>query len=116
MTLSINIIFNAEKIIETEACEIYQLSVGDNCIGYVAENKFDTPAGIETVITPFTHSGEVKPQVDCYACAVESLFAQLTGFDTEYISLNSTRAGSPLSTIIMMSLIESMAGRKGLPH
>lgn len=104
--------FDAKNIFKSEVCEVTEILIANQTIGFIAENTDPESPSSNPVVTAFTEAGLVK-ETHCVGCAAQELFAVHTGlpFDVLGISANQSER-SPLAALLMAGVLNAALNRR----
>lgn len=97
--------FVAQNLFKSPECEVTQIIINDECIGYIAENTNPESPSSNPVVTPFNASGLME-ESHCVGCAAERLFAEHSGVPISAIGISAEgQSSSPLAALLMAGVI-----------
>ncbi|HEY4437647.1 MAG TPA: hypothetical protein VGN40_15970 [Lelliottia sp.] len=112
MKPSFTVNFDVQCIFKSAECEVSQVLINQQCIGYIAENiNLESPSA-QPVVTTFTEAGELA-ELHCVGCAAEHLFATHTGLPASVIGITTDgQSRTPLAALLMADVLSAALNRR----
>ncbi|HDT2074315.1 TPA: hypothetical protein RCG84_000422 [Enterobacter roggenkampii] len=102
--------FSAVNFFKSEVCEVTEIFIGKQSIGFIAENSDPEQNHAAPIVTPFTPAG-LMDESHCVGCAAEQLFASHTGVPSDVIGITASSDRSPLAALLMAGVLSAAMKR-----
>ncbi|MDN8598658.1 hypothetical protein Q0A17_04375 [Citrobacter sp. S2-9] len=103
--------FVAKNIFKSEVCEVTEILIAKQSIGFIAENTDPESPSSRPVVTAFTVAGLVN-ESHCIGCAAQELFSVHTGLPSDVLGISANESErSPLAALLMAGVLSAALKR-----